>query len=75
MCDSEYKILDHVIGKGSFGVVHLGMHKSSGKLVAIKTEEKGPKRQILNHEYSIIRSVYKKPFMPPGVNKRCYFCF
>ena len=72
MCDSEYKILDHVIGKGSFGVVYLGMHKS-GKLVAIKTEEKGPKRQILNHEYSIIRSVCKKPFMPPGVNKSCYF--
>ena len=39
MCDSEYKILDHVIGRGSFGVVYLGMHKT-GKLVAIKTEVK-----------------------------------
>ena len=49
MCDGEYKILDHVIGKGSFGVVHLGMHKN-GKLVAIKTEQKvDKKRPILNH--------------------------
>ena len=73
MCDGEYKILDHVIGKGSFGVVHLGMHKN-GKLVAIKTEQKvDKKRPILNHEHSIIRSVQKKSSAPLGINKQCCF--
>jgi serine/threonine protein kinase len=53
--EGPYQILEQIIGKGSFGVVKLGLNRNNGKLVAIKTESKTG-RSLLKHENNIIRS-------------------
>lgn len=54
----NYKVTSHIIGKGSFGIVKLGLNQTNGKLVAIKTEPKGKagSKSLLTHEYNIIKS-------------------
>jgi serine/threonine protein kinase len=54
--DGQYKITSHIIGKGSFGIVKLGLDQANKKLVAIKTETKGKNKSLLTHEYNIIKS-------------------
>lgn len=55
-----YKILDKIIGKGSFGIVKLGINENTGKLVAIKIESKNAKhKHLLPHENRIIKSCQK----------------
>jgi serine/threonine protein kinase len=54
--NAQYQVLEQIIGKGSFGIVKLGLNGNNGKLVAIKTEAKTKKRGLLSHENSIIRS-------------------
>lgn len=50
---SSYKVSEHIIGRGSFGVVKLGIH--NGRMIAVKTESKN-KRSLLAHEYKIMKS-------------------
>lgn len=61
--EGPYKVLDQTIGKGSFGVVKLGINRDNGKLVAIKTESKNrdKHKSLLRHENSIIRSCHGGP--------------
>lgn len=54
-CTKPYHVLNYSIGKGSFGIVYLGIHKN-GKLVAVKTEPKTAKKNILSHENNIIKT-------------------
>lgn len=54
---TNYIILPKVIGHGSFGEVHLGLHKREKKLVAIKieTKDKDKDRGLLKGESSILK--------------------
>ena len=56
--NGQYKITSHIIGKGSFGIVKLGLDQTNKKLVAIKTEAKGKSKSLLTHENSIIKSFH-----------------
>jgi casein kinase 1 len=71
----EYQILQHSIGKGSFGIVYLGLHKKTGQLVAIKTEKKG-KKNFLIHENNIMRyacSLKNNKNIPAGTVNSIFF--
>lgn len=71
--EGPYQLLEYVIGKGSFGVVKLGLNRNTGQLVAIKTELKGTNRSILTHENSIIRSCSNKADRHVGTLCSKYF--
>lgn len=61
MTDSQkrFKLLGdaapHVIGKGSFGQVFLGLDRHTKRLVAVKSEKQSEKHQLLQHEYKILK--------------------
>lgn len=57
---SCYNVTEYIIGKGSFGVVKLGIHRSTGKMVAVKTESKN-KKSLLSHEYKIMKLALERP--------------
>lgn len=55
---AQHTILEPTIGKGSFGMVRLGMNNTTGELVAIKIERKKKDvQQVLRHEYQILKHV------------------
>lgn len=53
---SNYQVFEQSIGKGSFGIVYLGINNDNGRLVAVKTEVKG-KKNLLTHENNIMKYV------------------
>lgn len=64
---NNYHVYDQIIGEGGFGRVYLGKERSSGKLVAIKTEDKyenggfgkgkiSQNRRLLRGEHTTINS-------------------
>lgn len=60
--NKNYQIFtEHIgkLGKGSFGIVYLGLNKDNGELVAIKTESKDGKN-LLAHENRIIKLATSK---------------
>lgn len=73
--EGPYKVLGQIIGKGSFGVVKLGLNKNTGKLVAIKTERKSQegKKSLLVHENSIVRASSAYAVKPEGLVHSRYF--
>lgn len=58
LIDDTY-IVGKKLGKGSFGVVHLGTHKWTGDPVAIKLEKINSKNKILEHEFKVYQEVYR----------------
>jgi len=68
-----YQVMDHIIGQGAFGVVKLGLHRNSGKLVAVKTEPKDKNKSLLVHENNIIKSCQMAPLSIRGIMKSLYF--
>ncbi len=81
--DVQYTVLPQSIGKGSFGQVHIGIHKVTGKLYAVKVEEKKAKQHLLKTENIIIRYATASSSMtsasastsawPPGIIKSYFF--
>ena len=59
MQHGSYIIYPKLLGKGAFGTVYLGLHRDTGKLVAVKTETKtntnGKNAKVLRHEISILK--------------------
>jgi len=52
----NYIILDKKLGKGTFGIVNLGIERKTGKKVAIKRQDK----EMLKVEFSGIENLYEK---------------
>ncbi len=65
MQHGSYIIYPKLLGKGAFGTVYLGLHRDTGKLVAVKTEKKGSNSgsssnaKVLRHEISILKILNK----------------
>jgi serine/threonine protein kinase len=57
----NYTVYPKLLGKGSFGSVYLGLNKATGKLVAVKTEDKHKNKNatVLRHEQSILKMLNK----------------
>ena len=58
----HYTVYPKLLGKGSFGSVYLGLNQSTGKLLAIKTEQKtntNKNATVLRHERSILKILNK----------------
>ena len=71
---NNYTVLPQMLGKGSFGEVYLGLDKSKGKLVAIKTEHKDKhKKNVLKTENTIIRYATSEETLPVGIIRSYFF--
>jgi len=58
MSDAQYHVFSQSIGKGTFGTVYLGLNRTSGKLVAVKTEPKEKAgKKFLHHENRIMQQL------------------
>ena len=56
MSSEEFQISDKVLGKGAYGIVYLGIHKPSGKEVAIKQISKDKANfNLLSREVGIMK--------------------
>jgi len=55
---SNIIIYPKLLGKGAFGEVSLGLHRSTKRLVAVKKESKDKQGgRVLKHEYNILRYI------------------